>query len=77
MTFSAMISAATAVATTVVARRLTRVAHHVAPAGEHHQRHEREGDSERQHHLRQDQRAGGIDPHGQDNQRRQQGDETA
>ena len=37
-------------------------AHHVPPAGQHHQRDQRERDPERQHHLAEHERVGGVDP---------------
>ena len=52
-------------------------AHHVAAAGEEHQRHERERDPERQHDLRDDQGARRVEPDGEHDERRRHGHQPA
>ena len=52
-------------------------AHHVSPGGERDERHEREGNPERQHDLAQHERVGGVHAHCQDRERRQHRDRAA
>ena len=61
-----MMTAPAAEAASVAAGR--EFAHHVAAAGEQHQRHQGEGHAEGEHHLGEHQGPGGVDAEGEHDQ---------
>ena len=75
--FRAMITAAASAATAVVEPPVHQLAHQPAAAGEQHQRHQRERDAERQHHLREHQRRGRVDAQREHHERGRQGQRAA